>query len=106
MQLIDMVWGLFIVVVGLVLADYYLIRRSTMRAFRTVMKQPEMKELIDKVKPLINIIGKKENKVKLERLINDFKGLDVKKINEVIGLIYDLLKKKGLNTTKDKKKWE
>lgn len=45
MNIAEMVWGLVVLLIGLVLADFYLVRRSTNRAVDALLKRPVIRKL-------------------------------------------------------------
>ena len=45
MELFEMAWGLIVIGIGLIGADYLLIRRSTNRVVDTLLKRPALHEL-------------------------------------------------------------
>lgn len=45
MEFIEAAWGLLILFITFVVADYYLIRRSTNRAIETILKRPTFREI-------------------------------------------------------------
>lgn len=83
-----LVQGTIVSVIGGVVIFYFLIppmtARTTKRTIEALKKDPEIKPLIDKAKEIIN---------KLEPLVNQFKNIDLEKLQKDFTPLYEAIKK-------------